>query len=397
MARERSSDLRVSGPKLWARFTLSMTIALTVVLAIAGVTLYKSALKLAETVQERTLIGAVQLLAEQPNWEQEGKDVKTFRGQHVMRAHVRYGEDRKPGLIYRHGGGSAAKAELLVPGDIELTQRAFLGLILGMFLLILFVGAAVAYFIANQIAQPIEAIVTDIGQIASGDFKHRTKVRTGGEVAMLARSVDRMAKSLAEGQETELELSIREREIEVAVRGARSAPARRQTPAFATAMTSARRLPPVAPRRSGGDFHEFIEHSDGRLGVAGVRRQRRRACRRRLIGATARAYLRTRAARRGRGRRRSALAARSTRRWSPAGRAPRHVRDGALRRARAAARASPAARLRRPQAAAPARQPMSRRQVALWCIPTVSPSASIQGLGVREAPGGDPTGGGRAR
>ncbi len=290
MSRERTSDLRVGGPKLWARFTLSMTIALTIVLGIAGISLYKGALKLAETVQERALVSAVKILAENPEWEQEGTDIKTYRKENVQRAVVRYGLDRKPGIVYRHKysrNGREAWADLIVPGDIELTQRAFLGLILGMFLLILVVGAAVAFFIANQVAQPIESIVLDIGQIASGDFKHRTKVRTGGEVALLARSVDRMAKNLQEGQETELELSIREREVEVAAE-VREALLPQETPGVEGYGVGSIH---IASEELGGDFFDFLELPDGRLGalVCDVSGTGLPAA---LVGATARAYLR---------------------------------------------------------------------------------------------------------
>ncbi len=290
MTRERATDLRVGGPKLWARFTLSMTVALLVVLGISGVVLYKSALRLAETVQERTLVEAVQILAEQPEWEQEGTEVKTFRKERVQRAHVRYGEDDARGIVYRHKygkDGREAWADLIVPGDIELTQRAFLGLILGMFLLILVVGAAVAFAIANQVAKPIESIVMDIGQIASGDFHHRTKVRTGGEVALLARSVDRMAKSLQEGQETELELSIREREVEVAAE-VREALLPQQTPSVDGYTVGAFH---IGSEELGGDFYDFLELPDGRLGllVCDVSGTGLPAA---LVGATARAYLR---------------------------------------------------------------------------------------------------------
>ena len=60
MARQRSqeSDLRVKGLSLWAKFTLSMTIALAVVMLVAGYSLYSSSLNLAHGLQEHTMVEA---------------------------------------------------------------------------------------------------------------------------------------------------------------------------------------------------------------------------------------------------------------------------------------------------------------------------------------------------
>ena len=64
MAHEGKDDLRVGGMKLWARFTLLMTLSLTVVMAAAGAFLYNSSAKVTRAVQEQSLLDSVQLTAQ---------------------------------------------------------------------------------------------------------------------------------------------------------------------------------------------------------------------------------------------------------------------------------------------------------------------------------------------
>jgi len=153
-------------------------------------------------------------------------------------------------------------------------------------LLVVLVGALVALWVAGQVVGPLKDVVDDIRQISRGDLGHRTRARGGGEVALLARAVDRMSGDLEAAREAEIELSIRQRELELAA-GVREALMPFDTPQVEGYDVRAAHLP------SGellGDFHLFITFEDGRVGLVvcdvsglGVPAA--------LVGATARAYL----------------------------------------------------------------------------------------------------------
>jgi sigma-B regulation protein RsbU (phosphoserine phosphatase) len=214
--------------------------------------------------------------------------MKRYPENRVKSAPILYGEHLdKPGHLYRYEF-SGQSLDLIVPASGDtMAEQEFLGLIVGVVITVLVAAAIVSYWIAGQVARPLEQIVTDIGHIAAGNLRHRTRVSAGGEIALLARSVDRMAKSLQDAQQTELELSIRQREMEVAAQ-VREALLPQSTPILPGYDLAAEY---VAAQELSGDFHEFILHESGQVGllVCDVAGQGLPGA---LVGATARAYLR---------------------------------------------------------------------------------------------------------
>ena len=72
MAKTRSaSDLKLSGSTLGTRFSISMSIALTIVMIGAGAFLYSWILKKADQIQEQAFVGAV---AFQGPWQERYYD-----------------------------------------------------------------------------------------------------------------------------------------------------------------------------------------------------------------------------------------------------------------------------------------------------------------------------------
>ena len=61
---KRDSELRVGGLHISTRFALIMTLALTLVMSVAALSLYSTTNKIARTQQERTAVDAVKMLAE---------------------------------------------------------------------------------------------------------------------------------------------------------------------------------------------------------------------------------------------------------------------------------------------------------------------------------------------
>jgi serine phosphatase RsbU (regulator of sigma subunit) len=356
MTRGRSDDLRVRGLGLTARFSLAMTFALAIVMAVAGFFLSRTTRQITEREVTDSIRGAVQGLAEKDRareatlqaleepiddaLEEAGifgelttladlnlaidterlidesvEEALNLAAPIAARAAARtiaeqeniqdydvmekgamaFGKLRRfdvrlksgarqgePVHLYQYDG----KGSLFVPIlQKENTRKGMLGLIAGVTLAVVVVGAGVAVMVANRVSKPLENIIDDIRQISRGDLEHRTRVRGGGEVALLARAIDRMTGSLRASQDAELELSVREREREVA-REVREALLPAETPLLPGYELSAAHVGAPEP---GGDFHDYVERGDqvflmvcdvSGAGVPGA-----------LVGATARAYL----------------------------------------------------------------------------------------------------------
>jgi sigma-B regulation protein RsbU (phosphoserine phosphatase) len=161
-----------------------------------------------------------------------------------------------------------------------------------MMVLVLAVGALVALLVAGQVVRPIHDLVDDVRQIAMGDLSHRTRSRGGGEVMLLGRAIDRMTRELSEAQEAKLELSIRDRELDLAA-SVRESLLPLATPVVAGYDLGAAFL---SSPQFGGDFHDFIELSDGRVGLLACDVSGR-GVPAALVGSTARAYMRSELAR----------------------------------------------------------------------------------------------------
>ncbi|MDG1498558.1 MAG: SpoIIE family protein phosphatase [Planctomycetota bacterium] len=280
----RSNDVRVKGLGLGARFALAMTVALAVVMVAAGYWIHSSADNLAAKGRDFALAGGIELTLDDPDYEREitGWLVPGFHGVQVF--NVTYGGGKKA-LLYRTER-NGRKTEWLVPLEKESLGSKLAKVIGIIILLVILAGAGVSMFVAGQVTGPLRRIVDDIRQIARGNFGHRTRAKGGGEIALLARAIDRMGADLEGARESELELNMRERELELAS-GVREALMPFGTPDLAGYDIRSSHLP------SGellGDFYDFIELEDGRVGVlicdvsgTGVPAA--------LVGATARAYL----------------------------------------------------------------------------------------------------------
>jgi sigma-B regulation protein RsbU (phosphoserine phosphatase) len=280
----RSNELRVRGLGLSARFALAMTIALSVVMGAAGFWIHSSADNLAAKGRDAALAGGISLTLSEPVYEMEatGWLVPGFSG--VKAFNVTYGGGKKALLYQSESGGR--RQDWLVPVARESLGSQLAKVIGIIILLVIMAGAAVSLWVASQVTGPLRRIIDDIRQIARGNFGHRTHAKGGGEIALLARAIDRMSADLEDARESELELSMRERELELAS-GVREALMPFGTPQVAGYDVRSSHTP------SGeliGDFYDFIELEDGRVGilvcdVSGV------GVPAALVGATARAYL----------------------------------------------------------------------------------------------------------
>jgi len=311
MARaKKGSDLKLTGSTLGTRFSIQMSVALALVMLGAGAFLYHEVLQKAGEIQENAFVEAVQIqgpLVKQameelrrqargdppdtsPRVESaqpvKGAEIVPFADGKVQRHDVWYGEKfDKPGFLYQY---EDVMPPLIVSKTLkERAGQGLLGLILGVTVCVILVGACVAYLVARSVSRPLEMIVDDIGQIAAGNLRHRTRVRAGGEIMVLARSIDRMAGSLESAQDAQIELSKRERELALAdeVREALLPDAVPTLPGYDLGDLR------VASPSPGGDFHDFLELPDGKAGLL-VCEVSGRGIPGALVGAIARSYLR---------------------------------------------------------------------------------------------------------
>jgi len=86
-----------------------------------------------------------------------------------------------------------------VPLDLALvgaSANARESLLLGLGMLA--IGLALATWVARRIARPLRQLTADARLLGEGRFEHRTEVRTGSEIGLLAHTLNRMAAALQE-------------------------------------------------------------------------------------------------------------------------------------------------------------------------------------------------------
>jgi serine phosphatase RsbU (regulator of sigma subunit) len=283
----RESDHRVRGMGLRARFALAMTAALTLVMSLTAYTIYVGAGRIADNAREVALTAGTKFSRDLPPIEEGSSGALHVNG--VRSRSFTYGAGEE-GTMYVFGDEDDPVGfpyKFYVPAT-ERSDHILLRLLFAIMAIVVLVGAGVALWVASQVTQPVQDLIEDVRQIAKGDLRHRTHAVGAGEIELLARAIDRMTSDLEAAQEAQLELSIRQREREVAS-GVREALLPLTTPLIDGYDLGAAFL---GSADFGGDFHDFIERDDGKVGllVCGVSGMGFPAA---LIGCTARSYLRS--------------------------------------------------------------------------------------------------------
>jgi len=293
MGRPRDHGRKGLGLGLRTRFLLTLTLPLGAMLAVGTYLLTAGSDEISAEMRGDLLADAVVFSHEHGPVREETAQAKTHPSgvQVIPFSYDDFGHGRaRDGLVYRHestdAAGAKSKFELLVPSnpDAGTALRTWIGMVM---ISVLVVGAAVALWVAGQVVGPVNRLVADVRQIALGNLHHRTMGRGPGEIRLLGWAIDRMTQDLREARETEVELSVRQRELELAA-GVREALLPTTTPLVAGYDLGASFL---ASPRFGGDFHDFVERSDGRVGVL-VCDVGGRGVPAALVGATARSTLR---------------------------------------------------------------------------------------------------------
>lgn len=221
-------------------------------------------------------------------WKQIGTQASMLGDNQVVRWDIEFpAEAREASLLRPQNTPERAPFSLIVPAQAELAEESLLFTIAGFTFVALVLGAAVAVWVATQVARPIVQLAEDVAVASTHGFKHKEYVKGGQEVAVLGRAIDRMTADLAEARETEIELQVRQREVEVAgeVRQALLPQTTPRVPGYDLGSDN------VSSAELGGDFQDFIELEGGRIGLL-VCEVNGKGLPAALVGATARAYLR---------------------------------------------------------------------------------------------------------
>jgi serine phosphatase RsbU (regulator of sigma subunit) len=250
--------------------------------------------RLAETVvaaRDQRIKGYDELAA-QRLWHPLGGEPEALDND-VTRSEIQYGPDlQSHGVAYSYQPYSGPPIHLLMPETVGESRHNLLGLFFGATFAIIVVGALVSMWVAGRVSRPLQEIVEDVRQISTGDLQHRTRAEGGGEIFLLARSIDRMADNLLEARENQIELQVRKREVEVAGE-IREQLLPQTTPSVKGYALGHKH---IASAALGGDFHDLIEvggPEDRRIGLL-VCEVSGTGLPSALVGATARAYLRSR-------------------------------------------------------------------------------------------------------
>jgi serine phosphatase RsbU (regulator of sigma subunit) len=282
--RERPASTGTTGLK--RRFVLTMTGSLALVLLIAACALFKGATEMVDEIERETFVQTAVLSQRAPLLDPQGEGELRTGGIEIRE--VLYGSEKSRATLFRVPKRTPGEKDfdLIVP-ETKRVHDALLGLI-GLTMGLVVVAAAVlAFWVAGRVTRPVDMIIHDVRSISHGQLKRRITPTGASEMATLARSIQRMSGDLQEAQDAKLELSIRERELSLAA-DIREALVPVATPLLAGYDIGAVHL---SSHNIGGDFHDYIELQDGRVGllVCDVSGQGMPAA---LIGAIARSYLR---------------------------------------------------------------------------------------------------------
>lgn len=277
------------GLSVTARVMLTIGVGM---LAVAGALFWfgrSRSAAIALELQERALVEGLPLTGSKPAYERKGDNVRLGDYQ-VARTDVELAGDGGKATLYEYQvleyGGEPDS--VLVPASARDAEGAFTALWLTIALGLVGIGLVLGFVVAEQVKVPLHRIMERIRQMSGDGDRPRASPGKVESVEVLAHSVGRVSRQLSQAREVEEELSVRQRELDLAA-GVREALLPQHVPAPRGWRVAALHL---SSERFGGDFHDFIEPSDALLGVlvCDVSGQGVPAA---MIGGAARSYLRS--------------------------------------------------------------------------------------------------------
>ncbi len=148
-------------------------------------------------------------------------------------------------------------------GKVEAAAGRMQMTLFGLALLSILIGGVAGWIFSGTIISPIQQLLEDIQTVSTGDLEHRTKSQTDDEIGVIARTFDRMTRSLKEAQERELEAKALEHELNIAmeVQG-------KLLPQWKPQIEDWDMDAYYKPSKEvGGDYYDFIEIDEDRIGM----------------------------------------------------------------------------------------------------------------------------------
>jgi sigma-B regulation protein RsbU (phosphoserine phosphatase) len=193
------------------------------------------------------------------SWEPRAQGAFTLHGVTVQPVKIQRRGESVEGMVYRgtkqDSTGAVTTYDILVDSPIQEFGRSFALSLLVTSVVIVGVGIGVAFLLSRRVTAPITALIEDVRILSHGNLDHRVRVQAGGELGLLAKSVDRMIRSLRDAREAERETEMREHELAVAaeVRTSLLPETTPQIPGYEVAAHAA------AADSVGGDLYDTIE------------------------------------------------------------------------------------------------------------------------------------------
>ena len=178
--------------------------------------------------------------------------VRQFYSNFVMNNIENDGKDVQFKVIVEYDNNELEKSKSLLM--ISLIILALLAMI---------IGVGVSYFLGHAVTNPIMHLVDTVKQIAQGNYKIRTQVRTHDEFWVLGKTIDMMCNNLDSAKELALVFSKYKHDIDI------------------TEEVIIQLLPEKIPtidrldmhayynpaKEVGGDYYDFIQIDDNHLGI----------------------------------------------------------------------------------------------------------------------------------
>ncbi|MFN0205104.1 MAG: PP2C family protein-serine/threonine phosphatase [Planctomycetota bacterium] len=263
----RSSSTNIDAPhigvSLTVAFVASMGAAVALAAIIAGILNYFSATSAASDALDAAGSTAVINLAnaEDIRFEPVG-NASSYRGATIQPVMVEKRGTRSPGFLYRayrRESGRDVPVDIIIEGGIRDFQHSLVISLVASSFVVIVVGMGVAFFLSRRVVSPLTQLIEDVRKISHGDLDHRVRFGAGGEVGLLAKSVDRMIHGLRDAQDAKEVAKVREHELEIASE-VRASLLPERTPELIGYEIAAHL---AATDSVGGDVYDYIENVGG--------------------------------------------------------------------------------------------------------------------------------------
>ncbi|MBN2489423.1 MAG: SpoIIE family protein phosphatase [Planctomycetes bacterium] len=166
--------------------------------------------------------------------------------------------------VFDEAGRKTGTVQVLVSEDRVAARKRKLALSgLAVMLAVLAAGVAVSLVVARALAAPLRRLVDVVNAVARGNYDLKARGHMRDEIGLLALSIDTMRQSLQEAEKDQTTLAAREREMQLVADLRRNLLPNRVPEVTGFELEASYR----PTTRVGGNYYDFLELPDGRLGV----------------------------------------------------------------------------------------------------------------------------------